>query len=56
MPKVKFSFLTRLQFAFLAMISPQRLVTAITAGFLSAVDSMEDEELKKLVQELKDAN
>ena len=50
MPKVKFSFLTRLQFAFLAMISPQRLVTAITAGFLSAVDSMEDEELKKLVQ------
>ena len=54
--KIKFGIYTRLQFALLAIISPQRLVQAITAGFLSAVDSMEDEELKKLVQELKDAN
>jgi len=54
--KIKFGVYTRLQFALLAIISPQRLVQAVTAGFLSAVDSMEDEELKKLVQELKDAN
>jgi len=52
----KFGLFIRLQFALLAIVSPQRLVQAITAGFLSAVDSMEDEELKKLVQELKDAN
>ena len=54
--RIKFGLYTRLQFALLAIISPQRLVQAITAGFLSAVDSMEDEELKKLVLELKDAN
>jgi hypothetical protein len=54
--KIKFGLYTRLQFALLAIISPQRLVTAVTAGFLSAVDSMDDEELKKLVQELNDAN
>ena len=52
----KFGLFIRLQFALLAIISPQRLVTAVTAGFLSAVDSMDDEELKKLVQELNDAN
>lgn len=52
----KFGLFIRLQFALLAIVSPQRLVQAITAGFLSAVDSMEDEELKKLVQELNDAN
>lgn len=54
--KIKFGIYTRLQFALLAIVSPQRLVTAVTAGFLSAVDSMDDEELKKLVQELNDAN
>jgi hypothetical protein len=54
--KIKFGLFTRLQFALLAIISPQRLVTAITSGFLSAVDSMEDDELKALVQELNDAN
>ena len=56
MLKVKFSLLTRLQFEFLAMISPQRLVTAITAGFLSAVDSLEDDELRMLVAEINDAD
>jgi len=56
MPKVKFSLLTRLQFALLAIISPQRLVTAITAGFLSAVDSFEDDELRMLVEEINDAD
>lgn len=54
--KVKFSLLTRLQFALLAIISPQRLVTAITAGFLSAVDSLEDDELRMLVEEINDAD
>jgi hypothetical protein len=54
--KIKFGVYTRLQFALLAIVSPQRLVQAITAGFLSAVDSMEDEELKKLLQEMNDAN
>ena len=56
MPKVKFSLLTRLQFAFLAMINPQRLVTAITAGFLSAVESLEDDELRMLVKEISNEN
>ena len=56
MTRVKFSLLTRLQFAFLAMISPQRLVTGITAGFLSAVDSLEDDELRALLKEINDAN
>jgi hypothetical protein len=56
MPKVKFSLSTRLQFALLAIISPQRLVTAITAGFLSAVDSLEDDELRMLVEEINDAD
>jgi hypothetical protein len=54
--KIKFGVYTRLQFVLLALLSPERLVQAVTAGFLSAVDSMEDEELKKLVQELNDAN
>ena len=50
--KIKFSLFTRLQFAFLAIVSPQRLVTAITAGFLSAVDSLADDELRMLVEEI----
>ncbi len=54
--KVKFSLFTRFQFALLAIISPQRLVTAITAGFLSAVDSLEDDELRMLVEALNDAD
>jgi hypothetical protein len=54
--KVKFGIYTRFQFVLLALFSPERLVTAVTAGFLSAVDSMEDDELKALVQELNDAN
>jgi len=53
--KIKFGLFTRLQFAFLAVISPQRLVTAITAGFLSAVESLEDDELRMLVEEINDA-
>ena len=56
MPKVKINLLTRLQFALLAIISPQRLVTAITAGFLSAVESLEDDELRMLVEEINDAD
>ena len=52
--RVKFGLFTRLQFALLAIISPQRLVEAVTAGFLSAVDSMEDEELEILLMELND--
>ena len=48
--KIKFGLYTRLQFALLAIISPQRLVTAVTAGFLSAVDSMDDEELSQKKQ------
>ena len=56
MPKVKFSLLTRLQFAFLAMISPQLLVTAITDGFLSAFDSLEEDELRLLVKEISNEN
>ena len=31
--RVKFGLFTRLQFALLAIISPQRLVEAVTAGF-----------------------
>lgn len=54
--KIKFDIHTRLQFALLAIISPQRLVTAITSGFLSAVDSLEDDELRILVEEINDAN
>jgi hypothetical protein len=54
--KIKFGIYARFTGALLALFSPERLVQAVTAGFLSAVDSMEDEELKKLVQELKDAN
>jgi hypothetical protein len=54
--KIKFGLYTRLQFALLAIISPQRLVTAITAGFLSAVDSLEDDELKMLVKGINDAD
>jgi hypothetical protein len=38
------------------MISPQRLVTAITAGFLSAVDSLEEDELRMLVKEIINEN
>jgi hypothetical protein len=56
MLKVKFSLLTRLQFALLAIISPQRLLTAITAGFLSAVESLEDDELRMLVKEISNEN
>tara|TARA_R110002020_G_scaffold108792_9_gene251931 strand:+ start:5701 stop:5880 length:180 start_codon:yes stop_codon:yes gene_type:complete len=52
--KTKFGLFTRLQFALLAVVSPQRLVEAVTAGFLSAVDSMEDEELEILLMELND--
>jgi hypothetical protein len=52
----KFSLLTRLQFALLAIISPQRLLTAITAGFLSAVESLEDDELRMLVKEISNEN
>ena len=54
--KLKFGLLTSLQFAFLAIISPQRLVEAITAGFLSAVDSLEDDELRLLVEEINNEN
>ena len=54
--KIKFGVYTRLQFVLLALFSPKRLVTAITAGFLSAVDSLEDDELKALVQEINDAD
>lgn len=54
--KTKFGLFTRLQFALLAVISPQRLVEAVTAGFLSAVDSMDDDELETLLMELDDAN
>ena len=56
MPKVKFSLLTRLKFALLAIISPQHLVIAITAGFLSAVDSLDDDELRMLVKEISNEN
>jgi len=52
----KFGLFIRLQFALIAIVSPQLLVQAVTAGFLSAVDSMEDEELKKLLQEMNDAS
>jgi len=52
----KFGLFIRLQFAMLAIVSPQRLVQAITAGFLSAVDSMQDDELRILLTEINDAN
>lgn len=54
--KIKLDLFTRLQFALLAIISPQRLVTAITSGFLSAVDSLEDDELRMLLKEINNAN
>jgi hypothetical protein len=54
--KTKFGLFVRLQFALLAVISPQRLVTAVTAGFLSAVDSLKDDELKLLIKEINDAD
>jgi hypothetical protein len=44
----------RLTFAFLALFSPSSLILAIVTGFLSAIDSLEDEELKKLLLEIKD--
>jgi hypothetical protein len=56
MTRVKFSLFTRLQFALLAVISPQRLVTAITAGFLSAVDSLDDDELRMFVKDISNEN
>ena len=54
--KIKFGLFTRLQFALLAIISPQRLVTAITAGFLSAVESLEDDELRMFVKGISNEN
>ena len=54
--KIKFGLFTRLQFALLAIISHQRLVTAITAGFLSAVESLEDDELRMLVKDISNEN
>jgi hypothetical protein len=54
--KIKFNLFTRLNFALLAVISPQRLVIAITSGFLSAVDSLDDDELRMLVEEINDAD
>lgn len=52
----KFGLVIRLQFAILAVISPERLVKAITAGFLSVVDSLDDAELRTLIKEINDAN
>jgi len=46
--------LRRLNFALLALFSPARLILAILTGFLSAIDSLDDEELKQLLLELKD--
>ena len=46
--------LRRLNFALLALFSPARLILAILTGFLSAIDSLGDEELKQLLLELKD--
>jgi hypothetical protein len=54
--KIKFGIYNRFHFVLLALFSPKRLMRSVIAGFLSAVDSMEDEELKEFVQELKDAN
>lgn len=44
----------RLTFAFLALFSPARLIIAILTGFLSAIDSLDDDELKQLLLEIKD--
>ena len=46
--------LRRLNFALLALFSPARLILAILTDFLSAIDSLDDEELKQLLLELKD--
>jgi len=46
--------LRRLILAFLALFFPARLILAILTGFLSAVDSLDDEELKELLLELKE--
>jgi hypothetical protein len=54
--KIKFGIYTRFQMVLLGLFSPKRLVRSVIAGFLSAVDSMDDEELKELVMELEDAN
>lgn len=54
MIKSKFGLGTRLQFALLAIISPGRLVEAVTAGFLSAVDLMKDDELRILLEKMND--
>jgi len=54
--KTKFSLFTRFQLVILAIFSPARLTKAITAGFIAAVDSLDDEELRVLVKELNDAN
>lgn len=43
----------RLVFAFLALFSPDRLVMAILSGFLSAIESLDDDQLKELVKDLK---
>ena len=52
----KYGMITRLQVIFLAVFSPQRLMTAVLAGFLQAVDKLDDDQLKMLVKELNDAN
>ena len=44
----------RLTFAFLALFSPSRLILAILTGFLRAIESLDDEELKELLLELKE--
>ena len=54
--KIKFGIYARFQFVLLALFSPKRLMRSVIVGFLSAVDSMDDEEVKEFMQELKDAN
>ena len=46
--------LRRLFFAFLALFSPARLIIAILSGFMSAVESLDDEELRQMIIEIKD--
>lgn len=46
--------LRRFTFAFLALFFPARLILAILKGFLGAIDSLDDEELKELLLEIKD--
>jgi len=46
--------LRRLTLAFLALTSPSRLILAILTGFLRAIDSLDDEELKELILELEE--